>query len=85
MIKPLHDLVVVRRTATAPLKGGILLTIEEKRCDGEVLAFGPKATDLKVGDNVLFPKYAGMELAIEGEDLLMLKATDLLGVLNEQS
>ncbi len=91
--KPLHDRVLVRRiesdTRTA---GGIIIpdTAKEKPQEGEILAVGPGARDeggkriapdVKVGDRVLFGKWSGTEVKIDGEDLLIMKESDILGVI----
>ncbi len=91
--RPLHDRVVVRRlegeTKTA---GGIIIpdTAKEKPQEGEVVAVGPGARDeqgkvvvldVKVGDRVLFGKWSGTEVKIKGEDLLIMKESDILGVI----
>ena len=92
-IRPLHDRVVVRRveeeTKTA---GGIVLpdSAAEKPSQGEVLAVGPgkvldsgdsRALDVKVGDKVLFGQYAGSTVKVDGEELLIMKESDIMGVL----
>ncbi|MDQ0315258.1 co-chaperone GroES [Amorphus orientalis] len=91
--RPLHDRVVVRRiesdTKTA---GGIIIpdTAQEKPQQGEVVAVGPGgrdskgeiiAPDVKSGDKVLFGKWSGTEVKIDGEDLLIMKESDIMGVL----
>ena len=91
--RPLRDRVVVRRveedTKTA---GGIIIpdTAKEKPMQGEVIAVGPGARDesgkivpleVKAGDRVLFGKWSGTEVKIDGEDLLIMKESDILGVL----
>ncbi|MEZ5900236.1 MAG: co-chaperone GroES [Hyphomicrobium sp.] len=91
--RPLHDRVVVKRleenTKTA---GGIIIpdTAKEKPQQGEIVAVGPgardesgkvNALDVKVGDRVLFGKWSGTEVKIDGQDLLIMKETDILGVL----
>jgi chaperonin GroES len=91
--RPLHDRVVVKRleedTKTA---GGIIIpdTAKEKPQQGEVVAVGPGARDdqgkvvaldVKPGDRVLFGKWSGTEVKIDGEDLLIMKESDILGVL----
>ena len=95
--RPLHDRVLVRRieedTKTA---GGIIIpdTAKEKPMQGEVLSVGPGARDesgkvvpldVKVGDRVLFGKWSGTEVKIEGEDLLIMKESDILGILEEKA
>ena len=93
--RPLHDRVVVKRveedTKTA---GGIIIpdTAKEKPQQGEIVAVGPGARDeagkvlpldVKAGDRVLFGKWSGTEVKIDGEDLLIMKESDILGVLEE--
>jgi chaperonin GroES len=91
-IRPLHDRVVVRRTEeerTSP--GGIVIpdSAAEKPIRGEVIAVGngkilesgdQRALDLKVGDNVLFGKYSGTEVKVDGEDLLVMREDDVMAV-----
>jgi chaperonin GroES len=91
---PLGDRVAVRRVEEeAKSKGGIIIpdTAKEKPQEGEVIAVGPGAwddqgkrvpMDLKVGDRVLFGKWSGSEVKIDDEDLLIMKASDILGVLD---
>ena len=91
--RPLHDRVVVRRVdAEERTKGGIIIpdTAKEKPQQGEVIAVGPGARDengklqpldVKVGDRVLFGKWSGTEVKIDGEDLLIMKESDIMGVL----
>ncbi len=91
--RPLHDRVVVRRLdAEAKSKGGIIIpdTAREKPAQGEVVAAGPGARDergevvaldVQAGDRVLFGKWSGTEVKLDGEDLLVLKESDLMGVL----
>jgi chaperonin GroES len=91
--RPLHDRVLVRRVeAEAKTRGGILIpdTAKEKPIEGEVLAVGPGARDeagriipldVKVGDRVLFGKWAGTDVIIDGEERLILKESDILGVI----
>jgi chaperonin GroES len=91
--RPLHDRVVVRRVdAEERTKGGIIIpdTAKEKPQQGEVIAVGPGARDengklqpldLQVGDRVLFGKWSGTEVKIDGEDLLIMKESDIMGVL----
>jgi chaperonin GroES len=92
--RPLHDRVVVRRVESeAKTKGGIIIpdTAKEKPQQGEVVAVGPgardeagkiNALDVKVGDRVLFGKWSGSEVKIDGQDLLIMKESDILGVLD---
>jgi chaperonin GroES len=91
--RPLHDRVVVRRVeAEERTAGGIIIpdTVKEKPQQGEVIAVGPggrdesgKLTplDVKAGDRVLFGKWSGTEVKIDGEDLLIMKESDIMGVL----
>jgi len=91
--RPLHDRVVVKRVEEeAKTKGGIIIpdTAKEKPQEGEVLAVGPGARDdngqlqpmdVKVGDRILFGKWSGSEVKLDGEDLLIMKEGDILGVL----
>ena len=93
--RPLHDRVVVRRLdAEEKTKGGIIIpdTAKEKPQEGEVIAVGPGARDetgnltpldLKAGDRVLFGKWSGTEVRIEGEDLLIIKESDIMGVIEQ--
>ena len=91
--RPLHDRVVVRRiTALEKTKGGIIIpdSAQEKPSEGEVIAVGPggrdengKLTpmDIKSGDRVLFGKWSGTEVKLDGEDLLIMKESDIMGVI----
>ena len=91
--RPLHDRVVVKRIdAEAKSAGGIIIpdTAQEKPSQGEVVAVGPGGRDeagklipidIKVGDRVLFGKWSGTEVKIDGEDLLIMTESDILGVL----
>ncbi|MGE5513312.1 MAG: co-chaperone GroES [Bacteroidota bacterium] len=91
--RPLHDRVVVRRTEQETKSaGGIIIpdTAAEKPQQGEVIAVGPGARDdsgklvpidLKKGDKVLFGKWSGTEVKIDGEELLIMKESDIMGVL----
>src|SRR5450631_4410159 len=91
--RPLHDRVVIRRLeAEEKSKGGIIIpdTVKEKPQEGEVVSVGPGARDesgkivpldLKAGDRVLFGKWSGTEVKIDGQDLLIMKESDILGVL----
>ncbi len=90
--RPLHDRVVVRRiTAEEKTAGGIIIpdTAKEKPMEGEVIAAGPGARneqgqlvalDVKSGDRVLFGKWSGTEVKIDGEELLIMKESDILGI-----
>ena len=91
--RPLHDRVVVRRIEEDErTKGGIIIpdTAKEKPQQGEVIAVGPGARDekgvvqpldVKAGDRVLFGKWSGSEVKIDGEELLIMKESDIMGVL----
>ena len=91
--RPLHDRVVVRRIeGEEKTKGGIIIpdTAKEKPQEGEVIAAGPGARDengrvvpldLKAGDRVLFGKWSGTEVKLEGEELLIMKESDIMGVI----
>jgi chaperonin GroES len=90
--RPLHDRVVVKRLeGEEKTKGGIIIpdTVKEKPQEGEIITVGPggrdengKLTplDVKAGDRVLFGKWSGTEVKIDGEDLLIMKESDILGV-----
>jgi chaperonin GroES len=93
--RPLHDRVVVKRIdAEDKSAGGIIIpdTAREKPSQGEVIAVGPGgrddngkliAIDLKAGDRVLFGKWSGTEVKIDGQELLIMKESDIMGVLDE--
>src|SRR5829696_2227703 len=93
--RPLHDRVVVRRIeGEEKTKGGNIIpdTAKEKPQEGEVIAVGPGARDesgkvvapeLKAGDRVLFGKWSGTEVRIDGEDLLIMKESDIMGVIEQ--
>ena len=95
--RPLHDRVVVRRLEEEErTKGGIIIpdTAKEKPQQGEIVAVGPGARneeghivalDLKAGDRVLFGKWSGTEVKIDGEDLLIMKESDVLGVIEHHA
>ncbi len=90
--RPLHDRVVIRRVdAEEKTSGGIIIpdTAQEKPMQGEVMAVGPGARDergvlvpleVKDGDSVLVGKWSGSEIAIDGEDLIVMKESDIMGV-----
>ena len=90
--RPLHDRVVVRRLAAEEkTSGGIIIpdTAQEKPMEGEIVAAGPGARDeqgkvvaleVKAGDRVLFGKWSGTEVKLDGEELLIMKESDLMGV-----
>ncbi len=91
--RPLHDRVVVRRVdSEEKTKGGIIIpdTAKEKPQEGEVIAVGSGARDesgklvpldVKAGDRVLFGKWSGTEVKLNGEDLLIMKESDIMGVI----
>jgi chaperonin GroES len=91
--RPLHDRVVVRRlNAEEKTSGGIIIpdTAQEKPMEGEIIAAGPGARnengqlvalDVKAGDRVLFGKWSGTEVKISGEDLLIMKESDIMGII----
>ena len=90
--RPLHDRVVVRRIESEEkTKGGIIIpdTAKEKPQEGEVIAVGPGARaengkvnplDVKAGDRVLFGKWSGTEVKLDGQDLLIMKESDIMGI-----
>ena len=92
--RPLHDRVVVKRIeADTKTAGGIIIpdTAQEKPQQGEVIAVGPGGRDdhgklipidVKAGDTILFGKWSGTEVKIDGEDLLIMKESDIMGVLD---
>ena len=91
--RPLHDRIVIKRIdAEEKTKGGIIIpdTAKEKPQEGEVLAVGPGARDesgklvpldVKAGDRILFGKWSGTEIKLDGEDLLIMKESDVMGVI----
>ena len=91
--RPLHDRVVVRRVESEEkTKGGIIIpdTAKEKPQEGEIIAVGSGnrdeagklvALDVKAGDRVLFGKWSGTEIKLDGEDLLIMKESDVMGIL----
>jgi|SRR5271170_2447862 chaperonin GroES len=93
--RPLHDRVVIRRVdGEDKTKGGIIIpdTVKEKPQEGEVVAVGPGARDesgklvpldLKVGDRVLFGKWSGTEVKLDGKELIIMKESDVMGVVEE--
>jgi chaperonin GroES len=92
--RPLHDRVVVRRlTAEEKTAGGIIIpdTAKEKPMEGEVIAVGPGARneqgqlvplDVKSGDKILFGKWSGTEVKLDGEELLIMKESDIMGIID---
>jgi chaperonin GroES len=95
--RPLHDRVVVRRiTAEEKTAGGIIIpdTAKEKPMEGEIIAVGPGGRneqgqlvplDVKAGDRVLFGKWSGTEVKIDGEELLIMKETDIMGIITSSA
>jgi chaperonin GroES len=93
--RPLHDRVLVRRVEEdQKTKGGIIIpdTAKEKPMQGEVLAVGPGARnekgelvvlDVKVGDRILFGKWSGTEVKMDGEDLVIMKESDIMGIVED--
>ena len=94
--RPLHDRVVVKRLdAEEKTAGGIIIpdTAKEKPMEGEVIAAGPGARneagalvplDVKAGDRILFGKWSGTEVKLDGEDLLIMKESDIMGIIEGQ-
>jgi chaperonin GroES len=95
--RPLHDRVVVKRIeAEEKTAGGIIIpdTAKEKPSEGEVVAVGPGGRDetgklipidVKVGDRVLFGKWSGTEVKVDGKDLLIMKESDIMGVIEAET
>ena len=93
--RPLHDRVLVRRVKEEEkTKGGIIIpdTVKEKPQEGKVVAVGPGARgddgkitplDVKAGDRVLFGKWSGSEVTIDGEELIIMKESDILGIVDK--
>ncbi|MBS0549626.1 MAG: co-chaperone GroES [Proteobacteria bacterium] len=91
--RPLHDRVVVKRVEEeGKTKGGIIIpdTAKEKPMEGEIVAVGPGARDekgtlvaldVKKGDRILFGKWSGTEIKIDGQDLLIMKESDIMGII----
>ncbi len=94
--RPLHDRVLVRRVEEEEKSpGGIIIpdTAKEKPSEGEIIAVGPGARgedgkiqpmDVKAGDRILFGKWSGSEITIDGEELLIMKESDVLGVISRK-
>ena len=95
--RPLHDRVVIRRVEQeSKTAGGIIIpdTAKEKPQEGEIIAVGPGARDdsgkiqpldVKAGDRVLFGKWSGTEVRIDGQDLLIMKESDIMGVIEQSA
>jgi chaperonin GroES len=95
--RPLHDRVVIRRVEPeGKTTGGIFIpdTVQEKPMEGEIVAVGPGARDekgtivpldVKQGDRILFGKWSGSEVKLDGEDLLIMKESDVMGIIEGSS
>lgn len=95
--RPLHDRILVRRVESEErTRGGIIIpdTAKEKPQEGEVIAVGPGARneagqiqplDVKAGDRILFGKWSGTEIKINGEDLLIMKESDVMGIIEARA
>jgi chaperonin GroES len=95
--RPLHDRVLIRRVESEEkTRGGIIIpdTAKEKPMEGEVVAVGPGARgedgkiqelDVKAGDRVLFGKWSGTEIKLDGEELIIMKESDIMGVLDQSA
>ena len=95
--RPLHDRVLIRRIdSDDKTAGGIIIpdTAQEKPSEGEVLAAGPGARDdrgeiiapdVQIGDRILFGKWSGTEVKIDGEDLVIMKESDIMGVIEQSA
>ena len=95
--RPLHDRVLIRRVeAEEKTAGGIIIpdTAKEKPMEGEVVAVGPgvrgedgkiQPLDVKAGDRVLFGKWSGTEIKLDGEDLIIMKESDIMGVIDKSA
>ena len=95
--RPLHDRVVVKRVEEeGKTKGGIIIpdTAKEKPMEGEIVAVGPGARDeqgtlvpldVKKGDRILFGKWSGTEIKLDGDDLLIMKESDIMGIIEGPS
>ena len=95
--RPLGDRVLIKRVEEeAKTKGGIIIpdTAKEKPQEGEVIAVGPgarndagqiQALDVKAGDRILFGKWSGTEIKLDGEDLLIMKESDVMGVIEQSA
>jgi chaperonin GroES len=95
--RPLHDRVVIRRVdQEGKTTGGIFIpdTVQEKPMEGEIIAVGPGARDergivvpldVKKGDRILFGKWSGSEVKLDGEDLLIMSESDIMGVIDQPS
>ena len=94
-VRPLHDRIIVQRLDEGEQRiGGIIIpdTVKEKPSQGEIVAVGPGGRDeagklipidLKVGERVLFGKWSGTEVKIDGQDLLIMKESDVMGIVEE--
>jgi chaperonin GroES len=96
-LRPLHDRVLIRRVEQeAKTTGGIIIpdTAQEKPMEGEVIAVGPGARgedgkvqplDVKTGDRVLFGKWSGTEIKLDGEELMIMKESDIMGIVDSSA
>ena len=96
-LRPLQDRVLIRRVEQeAKTRGGIIIpdTVQEKPMEGEVVAVGPGARDesgalypldVRAGDRVLFGKWSGTEVRLDGEDLMIMKESDIMGVIEQSA
>jgi chaperonin GroES len=94
--RPLHDRVLIRRVGQEEkTRGGILIpdTAQEKPMEGQIVAVGPgtrsedgelRALDVKTGDRVLFAKWSGTDVKIDGEELMIMKESDIMGIISEE-
>ncbi len=95
--RPLHDRVLIRRVeAEEKSAGGIIIpdTAKEKPMEGEIVSVGPGARgedgkiqplDVKAGDRVLFGKWSGTEIKLDGEDLIIMKESDIMGIIDQSA
>ena len=95
--RPLHDRVLIRRVGQEEKsRGGIIIpdTAQEKPMEGEIVAVGPgarredgkvQALDVKTGDRVLFGKWSGTEVKLDGEDLIVMNESDIMGIIDQPS
>jgi chaperonin GroES len=79
-LKPLSDCILIKQAVE---KQGVIVVVQTKMAQGHIVAVGPKALDLNVGDYVLFGEHSGQKVKHEGEDYLMMREADVIGVLNE--
>jgi chaperonin GroES len=79
-LKPLSDCILIKQAVE---KQGLIVLVQTKMAQGHVVAAGPKVEDLKVGDYVLFGEHSGQKVKHEGDEYLMMREADVIGVLNE--